>query len=116
MHPVEVCESNVRRDRKPYPDGWYSNPDGCPCTACEMPYEPTWAEFISGKPPAEKRPPMPEPGDEESPLMRVRLRMHLCRVCGNKRCPAATDHRNVCHGSNEPGQEGSSYAADPREE
>lgn len=35
--------------------------------------------------------------------------MFVCRHCGNKRCPHATDHRLSCTGSNEPGQEGSSY-------
>jgi hypothetical protein len=35
--------------------------------------------------------------------------MFLCPTCGNKRCPKATDHRNVCTGSNEPGQAGSRY-------
>lgn len=34
-------------------------------------------------------------------------RMFLCGTCGNKRCPHATDHRNACTGSNEPGQAGS---------
>lgn len=36
-------------------------------------------------------------------------RMILCPECGNKRCPHATDHRNACTGSNEPGQPGSAY-------
>lgn len=35
--------------------------------------------------------------------------MVLCRECGNKRCPHATDHRNACTRSNEPGQHGSVY-------
>lgn len=39
------------------------------------------------------------------------MRMVLCQMCGNKRCPHANDHRNACTGSNEPGQPGSSYAA-----
>lgn len=39
------------------------------------------------------------------------VRMVLCPTCGNKRCPHATDHRNACTGSNEPGQPGSSYPA-----
>ena len=38
-------------------------------------------------------------------------RMILCPVCGNKRCPHATDHRHECSGSNEPGQPGIAYAA-----
>ncbi len=33
----------------------------------------------------------------------------LCKECGNKRCPKATDHDLACTGSNEPGQEGSVY-------
>ena len=33
-----------------------------------------------------------------------------CPTCSNKRCPRATDHRNGCSGSNEPGQDGSRYA------
>lgn len=37
------------------------------------------------------------------------VRMILCATCGNKRCPHATDHRNACTNSNEPGQKGSSY-------
>lgn len=36
-------------------------------------------------------------------------RMVLCATCGNKRCPHATDHRNACTNSNEPGQKGSAY-------
>ena len=36
-----------------------------------------------------------------------RIRMVLCAVCGNKRCPHASDHRNACTGSNDPGQPGS---------
>jgi hypothetical protein len=39
----------------------------------------------------------------------LRFRMNLCPICGYKRCPRATDHRNECTGSNEPGQPGSSY-------
>ncbi|CAB4172456.1 hypothetical protein UFOVP935_22 [uncultured Caudovirales phage] len=32
-----------------------------------------------------------------------------CLACGNKRCPHATDHRNACTNSNDPGQPGSAY-------
>ena len=39
--------------------------------------------------------------------------MILCPVCGNKRCPHATDHRNTCTSSNEPGQIGSVYGTVP---
>ena len=38
-----------------------------------------------------------------------RQRMILCSVCGNKRCPKATDHNLVCTNSNELGQKGSSW-------
>lgn len=41
------------------------------------------------------------------------MRMILCATCGNKRCPHATDHRNACTGSNEPGQPGSAYGPPP---
>lgn len=37
------------------------------------------------------------------------MHMFLCAICGNKRCPHATDHINPCTGSNEPGQKGSVY-------
>lgn len=37
-------------------------------------------------------------------------RMILCPVCGNKRCPHATNHNNPCTNSNEPGQPGSRYS------
>lgn len=36
--------------------------------------------------------------------------MFLCPDCGNKRCPRATFHENVCTGSNAPGQPGGRYA------
>ncbi len=35
--------------------------------------------------------------------------MVLCPVCGNKRCPHATDHALTCTASNLPGQPGSRY-------
>lgn len=35
--------------------------------------------------------------------------MVVCKTCGNKRCPKASDHNNACTGSNEPGQPGSDY-------
>lgn len=37
------------------------------------------------------------------------FRMNLCPECGNKRCPKATHHDNLCTHSNEPGQHGSLY-------
>lgn len=36
-------------------------------------------------------------------------KMIVCPVCGNKRCPKASDHRLECTNSNEPGQKGSIY-------
>lgn len=36
-------------------------------------------------------------------------RFIVCSICGNKRCPHATDHENECTNSNEPGQIGSRY-------
>lgn len=47
------------------------------------------------------------------PITQADNRMVLCPDCGNKRCPKATDHRNACTGSNEPGQPGSSYPTVP---
>jgi hypothetical protein len=32
-----------------------------------------------------------------------RLTMHVCPICGNKRCPKATDPTLTCTGSNDPG-------------
>lgn len=54
---------------------------------------------------------------EETPIMstvfpEMKLNatvMILCPKCGNKRCPHASDHRNDCTGSNEPGQVGAVY-------
>ena len=43
-------------------------------------------------------------------------RMILCPECGNKRCPKASDHRLNCTGSNESGQGGSVYAAQPEQD
>lgn len=37
-------------------------------------------------------------------------RFIVCPDCGYKRCPKASDHNNLCTGSNEPGQAGSDYA------
>lgn len=38
-----------------------------------------------------------------------RVKMILCKICGNKRCPHASDHDLQCTGSNEHGQAGSVY-------
>jgi hypothetical protein len=37
------------------------------------------------------------------------MHMVVCPACGNKRCPKANNHANVCTNSNEPGQPGSAY-------
>ena len=37
-------------------------------------------------------------------------KMILCPICGNKRCPHATDHELSCTKSNNPGQAGSAYS------
>ncbi len=39
------------------------------------------------------------------------MRMILCPVCGNKRCPRASNHEYACTASNEPGQPGSNTGA-----
>lgn len=46
--------------------------------------------------------------DEEQQPNRAR-RFVVCSICGNKRCPHATDHRLACTGSNKSGQPGSFY-------
>ncbi|EOX4270006.1 DUF551 domain-containing protein [Citrobacter freundii] len=50
------------------------------------------------------------------PVTMSDMRFVVCPECGNKRCPRANDHRNVCTGSNEPGQIGSAYPASPQQE
>lgn len=37
--------------------------------------------------------------------------MILCPICGNKRCPHATDHELTCTGSNDVDQAGSIYSS-----
>lgn len=39
------------------------------------------------------------------------MRIFVCEQCGNKRCPHAADHHNLCTSSNAPGQIGSMYEA-----
>lgn len=49
-------------------------------------------------------------GDGHFALMNpVGMPFIVCKICGNKRCPKATDCSLKCTGSNEPGQEGSIY-------
>ncbi|EPM7087182.1 hypothetical protein ACX2OA_002181 [Enterobacter hormaechei] len=50
------------------------------------------------------------------PVTMTDMRFVVCPECGNKRCPHANDHQHACTGSNEPGQEGSSYQAAPQQE
>lgn len=49
------------------------------------------------------------PGPLGIPLSSAK--MILCPECGNKRCPKASDHRNNCTDSNDPGQLGSLWEA-----
>lgn len=56
----------------------------CPCYTCQEPHFPTI-------------------------YLRYQLSMILCEICGNKRCPHATNHIYECSHSNELGQIGSRY-------
>lgn len=49
------------------------------------------------------------PLSQFSTARRLAMRMPVCSTCGNKRCPKATRHTNICTHSNEPGQHGSVY-------
>ena len=51
-----------------------------------------------------------ESGRTVNGLPEEMTRMIVCPRCGNKRCPHASDHRNACTNSNEPGQPGSIYS------
>jgi len=42
------------------------------------------------------------------------LRFNVCPICGNKRCPHATDHNYECTNSNDVGQNGSVYGGNDR--
>ncbi|NCU20328.1 hypothetical protein EOM89_06235 [Candidatus Falkowbacteria bacterium] len=48
-------------------------------------------------------------GDQRWGMPRLMSEFIVCAVCGNKRCPHATNHRHACTDSNEPGQPGSDY-------
>ena len=48
-------------------------------------------------------------GDMIGGLPRQMCEMILCPSCGNKRCPRANFHENVCTNSNTLGQVGSAY-------
>jgi hypothetical protein len=45
----------------------------------------------------------------DHPMQPPFVPMILCPICGNKRCPHATDPALACTNSNEPGQRGSAY-------
>ena len=42
------------------------------------------------------------------------LRFNVCPICGNKRCPHASDHNYECTNSNDVGQTGSVYGGNDR--
>ena len=42
------------------------------------------------------------------------MRFNVCPICGNKRCPHATDHNYKCTNSNDVGQTGSVYGGNDR--
>ena len=46
---------------------------------------------------------------ENDPIMVFCKPMILCKICGNKRCPKATNCGLECTGSNDVGQAGSVY-------
>lgn len=46
----------------------------------------------------------------ETPFGGRTNRFIVCEICGNKRCPHATDHDLYCTDSNDSGQAGSIYA------
>lgn len=50
-----------------------------------------------------------KPAHEDTWLTVGMTRMIVCGLCGNKRCPHGTDHRNACTASNEAEQPGSRY-------
>lgn len=50
------------------------------------------------------------PIGQKRDAMRYATMMILCPICGNKRCPHASDHRMECAGGNDPGQNGSIYS------
>ena len=49
-----------------------------------------------------------------SPNIFPNLRFNVCPICGNKRCPHASDHNYECTNSNEVGQTGSVYGGNDR--
>lgn len=67
----------------------------------EKNWEQIKAQFITYRGPFPNDPPL---SPREVPFLRIR--MILCEICGNKRCPHATNVRFKCTHSNEPGQTG----------
>lgn len=49
-----------------------------------------------------------------SPNVFPNMRFNVCPICGNKRCPHATDHNYECTNSNDVGQTGSVYGGNDR--
>ena len=50
-----------------------------------------------------------------SPIKFPNFRFNVCSICGNKRCPHASDHKYKCTNSNEPNQLGSVYQEQPKQ-
>lgn len=86
---VEIYETALRGHCDGSHLGW-PDPMVAGCTSCE----------------AKRRESFPQ----DDWMAKLSWPMIVCRNCGNKRCPKATDHRSDCTGSNEPGQTGSRYA------
>jgi hypothetical protein len=83
-----------------------ATPDAASVTPDAGEIGPTMATFDCYRCYKEERQRLLDAGESIEPIFRA---MQLCTVCGNKRCPKATDHRLDCTGSNEPGQDGSMY-------
>ena len=49
-----------------------------------------------------------------SPNVFPNMRFNVCPICGNKRCPHASDHNYECTKSNDVGQTGSVYGGNDR--
>jgi rRNA maturation endonuclease Nob1 len=49
-----------------------------------------------------------------SPNVFPNMRFNVCPICGNKRCPHASDHNYECTNSNDVGQTGSVYGGNDR--
>jgi len=49
-----------------------------------------------------------------SPNVFPNMRFNVCPICGNKRCPHASDHNYECTNSNDVGQTGGVYGGNDR--